>query len=422
MLPAHAVAQPPSSSPAAADDPYRIFLLTIGPGREVYSLFGHNALLILDTSTGSEIAYNWGVFDFNQPNFIGRFILGRMLYRLEAFDARLMLAQYLEEQRGVALREIRLSPEQKRRLVRFCQDNDTPERRDYRYDYYLDNCSTRLRDALDHATDGQLSRALKPLPAQPHVTFRWHTDRLTRPLPWLHLSLHYVLGSPVDRPLNRWEEMFLPRYLEEHARDLTIAWEDGTTRPLLGPSTTLVPFDRFPEPQTPPDWRLNVLAVSLTLSATLVLLAWLPLAATRLPALLGVGAWSLLCTLAGGLSAFGWFLTDHVVSQFNENILQLSPLSLALAVAVVVRLARGRCRWLPVAAALPLASAAAALPFQPLLVQPNATILLLALPLHAASLAVSLRLARPPRDRSIPAGLENASRLVAAPQTADRPA
>lgn len=375
---------------------YRMFLLTIGPGPQVYELFGHNALLIVNPDTDLEVAYNWGVFDFNQKNFIRRFMLGRMLYRLESLDARMLLAQYTREQRGVYLAELKLSPTQKRRLIRWCLDNDTDDRREYRYDYYRDNCSTRVRDAIDHATGGQIAEALKPLPADPPTTtFRWHTDRLTRPLPWLHVALHYILGSPVDQPLSRWEEAFLPRFLETHLRSLEVVWEDGSTRPLLGPTTTLVPSGSFPEPTEPPDWRWPGLAASLGMSVILLTLAYARRKVLQRVAALGVLGWAAVCTMAGGVSTFGWLFTDHVVSRYNENWLLLNPLSLPLAVAAGLMVWGRRPRWATRAALIPVGLSVVSLVLQPFLTQPNALILLFAIPLHVATWRAVAWLTRP---------------------------
>src|SRR5687768_5124125 len=155
-----------------------VYLLTIGQGDEVWELFGHNAIWIKDRSDGSDITYNWGMFDFAQPNFLGRFLTGNTQYWMEGIPLESMLQAYTQRNRSLLAQELNLTPAQRLSLKESLEENARPENKFYRYDYYRDNCSTRLRDMLDRALGGQLQTATTTRITT--ETFRSHTQRLTQ--------------------------------------------------------------------------------------------------------------------------------------------------------------------------------------------------------------------------------------------------
>lgn len=377
----------------------RAYLLTIGPGNEVYELFGHNAIVLAGTDEQGrnwEVAYNWGVFDFHQPNFVGRFIQGRMLYTMQGQSVGGTIALAEEQGRWVRVRQFQMSPAQLAKLGKLITENDSDGNRDYRYDYYRDNCSTRVRDMIDRAVDGQVATALKGKPAGPGITFRFHTDRLSQKVPWLWLGLKYVLGHPVDRELDQWDESFLPMVFESRLEEVTIRAEDGTNTKLLGNTIYVSPSGVTPSPAQPPRWELWTLIGGLLWGSAIAVVSfrkgkwW-----RRLAALLIVG-WSGLCCVAGGISTWGWFFTDHAASRNNENWLQLNPLSLpmlAIGIALLLGFRPKRAVWVA-ATLLGLSALGWMLKMVPGMIQPNLAILLLALPVHAGVLVGVLRLTR----------------------------
>lgn len=399
LLPTPARAQ--TTSPATSSGPLQLYLVTIGSGPSVEEVFGHNGILFVNTATGDQYLYNWGVFDFEQKNFIANFIQGRMIYAMDAdpdFDRT--VANYARHRRSLTVRQLNLSQSQILTLVRACIRNNAPENRNYRYDYYNDNCSTRVRDMIDLGTAGQIKSALASTSSQ--STFRSHTNRLTQKSLWLYPSLIYLMGHPIDHDLSQWAECFLPAKLQDHLAQLTITWEDGTRHPLLGPPDILVPETRGGDPLTPPGplATLAFLTVSLLWSALAILLAkarnkWL-----RRLSVLSLLAWSLISTLAGLILTWCWFFTDHIVARQNENLLQLSPLSLPLFLALCTFLLRPKklrpphSRWPLYAAALPLALSLLgfAIKVLPSMIQPNWPIILLALPLHLTTFLLIRRL------------------------------
>ena len=202
---ARATTQKPTGEPGSD---LTVYLLTFGQGDAVWELFGHNAIWIKDHTHGTDLTYNWGMFDFNQPHFIERFLTGDTRYWMEAIDLEPMLQYYKQQNRSILAQELNLTPAQRLSLQQFVQLNAMPQNKFYRYDYYRDNCSTRLRDALDHALGGQLQTSTVSRPTS--GTYRTHTQRLMQGNFPLYTGVTLALGQPADKPLSMWEEMFLP--------------------------------------------------------------------------------------------------------------------------------------------------------------------------------------------------------------------
>lgn len=374
----------PEDSLAGAD--LRVALLTMGPGRAVWELFGHNALLIENTRTGERVAYNWGLFDFADEDFYPNFIRGAMRYWMAPLDADRMIAAYVRDGRDVYEQELNLTPAQRARLQRFVSWNARPENAYYRYDYFLDNCSTRVRDAIDLALDGALRVTLDTHPTG--TTFRWHARRLTQVQPWTYVGIEAGLASPTDVPISAWAESFLPMRLREHVRLVQVTDANGTPQPLVLSERVLSDGPMPPEPERPPTWWPYFLVAGLAIAASIVLLARAVLDGSRRAAawLAGVGAgWSTVAGFAGALLLFLWFGTAHTATHGNWNVLQFNPLSLPLVVLVPRLVRAGRAAGITRALSLAVAAlsvvGAALLPIP---LQYTAEMVALALPAHLA--------------------------------------
>lgn len=381
--PAPSTLQEPSP-PALPGSELRVWLVTMGPGDAVWERFGHNALRILDPERGTDLSYNWGIFDFQQEDFIPRFLRGQMLYTMAPFPTGRMLQAYAEANREVVLQELELTPAQRKALQDFVEWNALPENRDYFYDYFLDNCSTRVRDVLDRVLDGLLSRQFRDAPTG--TSYRTHIRRLTAVDPLLFTGMDLLLGSPGDRPISVWEEMFLPMTLRDAVRGVRVLGEDGVERPLVRDEVVAFAADRAPEPREPPRWEGAYLLLGLLLGGGIGLLGRAArrsrVAAWGAAAL--AGGWSLLAG-AGGAILVAVLFTDHHFMYRNENLFQANPVSLAVAALVPVwTLGRGalpRLRPLALAPAL-LSLLGALVALLPWSAQDNTILVLLALPAH----------------------------------------
>jgi hypothetical protein len=382
---------PMSARAAAAGENLSVYLLTFGPGDEAWEKFGHNAIWLRDETArdpaAGDIDYNWGVFDFGTGlsgllDFIGRFIQGRLLYSMSGYvpghTALDTLEYYQSVNRSVLVQKLELSGEEKLALETALAAQDRPGKREYLYDYYVNNCSTKVRDAIDQATGGQIKPQLAGIATG--TTFRWHTSRLTADTLWLYTSLYYVLGHPVDRPLSAWEESFLPEKLSGHLRAVTI---DG--HPLISMEKRLFASTRIPERDAPPKYLAGFLVAGIVVGAAMV---GCVVAMKRWRRLGFIGfviiaiAWSLMAGLAGGISKWGILFTDHTAARYNENLMQLAPISLALVVfAPLARRWKRTAFYLAVGAA-GMSGVGFVLKVTPWFWQTNGNIVALALPAH----------------------------------------
>lgn len=320
-----------------------VSLITIGAGPLVYEMFGHNAIRIRDPARGLDVSYNWGMFDVTQEGFFWRFLLGDWRYWMAGLSSEGMIAHYVASDRGVVEQELNLTPDQRLELLGMAEFNARPENAYYRYQYFLDNCSTRVRDALDIVLDGDLRERFGEVPGE---TFRFHTRRLTADNALVYVSLDFFMGGRGDRPVTAWDEMFIPMLLRDFLRDTD----------LVASETVLDEPARVPLAEPPPRflWFALVgvmLAAWLAGAAAVVASPRLKTAGPTLMALfkaefvLLAGIWSLVAGLSGLVMIVSHF-TAHEFMHWNENFLQANPLSLVLAVALVPAVFAGRWRRL----------------------------------------------------------------------------
>jgi uncharacterized protein DUF4105 len=352
LLPANLLAAlqapPPPRRPAAPPDTtLTVYLMTMGPGKQVWERFGHNAIWIHDPVHGTDQTYNYGLFDFRQHNFLLRFVQGRMWYWMQGFPAQSYVESYRRANRSVWVQELEMSPQARRELQTFLQWNERPENRFYHYDYYRDNCSTRVRDALDHALSGQIRRETADAPTG--RTYRFHTLRLTANDPPIYTGLLLALGQPVDRPITKWEEMFLPLAMRDHIRNLRVTAADGRNVPLVRSERTLFQSTEPEPPATPPFWLPWYLLIGMGIGAAAFVMArnaGRP-GAARVGFLILTWTWLVLSGLAGLVLAGLWGLTDHAAAYRNENVLQMNLLALPLLWLLTGTVFGGRRRARP---------------------------------------------------------------------------
>ncbi|MCH8811082.1 MAG: DUF4105 domain-containing protein [Gemmatimonadetes bacterium] len=323
---------------AAAD--IQVYLVTFGDGSDVASYFGHNSVVVEDTRLGAKRLYNYGMFDFG-PDMLPKFLMGRLWFWVGEASAPQTFAFYRSFDRTVEVQTLYLPPEKRLELARIFANDVLPENRDYRYDHYYDNCSTRIRDAIDSVVGGQFKLA-NATPAR--LTLRGHTRRLTRKNPPLELLLIYWMNDEIDKDTTQWEEMFLPLRLKEHLEGVRIVNSEGDPGPLLGEAVQLVEaVGRDPVPPAAPDLRFPLLLLGLVLGAFFAGLGWVAGDGKRW------GRWALAlsgATWSASVGFFGtalflsWFFTDHIFWTLNENVFQANPVSLVLAALLAVMLVR----------------------------------------------------------------------------------
>jgi hypothetical protein len=377
------------------DSQPQISLLTIGPGELFFERFGHNAIVVRDPASGDAIAYNYGIFDFDQQDFLLNFARGRMRYRMAVDELDDDLAMYSEEGREITEQRLDIDPAQTRRLVEFLEWNARPENAQYRYDYFEANCSTRVRDALDRALGGALHAQSEG--RSRGFTYRLDALRLMAPEPWLMLLIDLGLGPYADQRIDYWQESFVPATLRDVVAQATVADGDRAPKALSAPLATLARGQIEEPPVLPPDLRWPFLIIGVALAGVLVWLGRSRRAALRIPLATFALLFELFCGLGGLALLFLWLGTEHRSAWRNENLLLLNPLCLILLPAWF-GYARTRLRDRPIArrcAWLIVLGAAFALfsKILPAFAQANLHWIVLFLPIHLA-LALVLRSAR----------------------------
>jgi Domain of unknown function (DUF4105) len=200
-------------------DSARISLITCAPGQELYSCFGHSAIRITDYKQGFDFVFNYGTFDFEQPNFYLNFVRGHMIYMLGVDRFEDFRLQYLSEQRSIIEQEVNLSNEDQKRVFDFLSNNAKEENRSYRYDFLFDNCSTRIRDVFEKNVKGihfDYSTFTEK------KSFRDLINDYSEQAPWSQFGMNLLIGLPVDRQATPAQMCFLPDYLSRGFDHATI--------------------------------------------------------------------------------------------------------------------------------------------------------------------------------------------------------
>ncbi|MGD2130469.1 MAG: DUF4105 domain-containing protein, partial [Lysobacterales bacterium] len=227
---------------------------------------------------------------------------------------------YIDEDRSIRAQKLEVGADRALELAAYLLREIQPQNRDYLYDYYVNNCSTRVRDAIDTALGGELRQRFGGVPAA--QDWRDHTRRLSAGDFWLYLGLEIVLGAPVDQPITAWDEMFIPEKLAEAVQELHRPNAEGGT-PLVSEDVMLYESTRPLPPDRPHNWWPRYLLAALALLAAGALLA--RIGGRRVARALARG-WLAVAGIAGLAMLFFWFGTDHMAARDNINVLLFNPL------------------------------------------------------------------------------------------------
>ena len=377
----------------------KIYLVTIGPGDHPFFKFGHNAIWVQGDADKKNYVYNFGAMDFKTPGLIPKFFLGRFLYELDRRTIERELQRYEGEKRWLALQKLNLTPDQRWALLSFLKENYKEENRFYRYHYYRDNCSTRVRDALDKALGGRIRKAATG-PAS--MSYRDHVQRLTADLLPEYVMTYLLPSAAADEPITEWEESFIPMKLQELVRKVTVVRPNGE-QPLVQEEKLLLKDARTPPPERAPSWLLYFLLTGVVLGGGLAALgrAGRSRRALRIGAAIILGLFGFVFGLLGSLLVFIWVATDHDVMWANENILQLAPWLLALPL-LSVGIARNNATslqraWWLTASAAGISAMGIVLKALPWFKQDNWLIVAVALPVWSCA-ALAIHWLRESRD------------------------
>ncbi|PZX15342.1 uncharacterized protein DUF4105 [Breznakibacter xylanolyticus] len=299
-----------------------ISLLTCSPGEELYSVFGHSALRVSDSETGHDWVFNYGTFDFSTSWFYLKFAHGNLNYMLSVGRFSHFMPGYMVENRRVEEQVLNLNAVERQRLFDALVANAAPENRDYRYDFFYDNCATRIRDMVIQAVGGKV---LIDSVSDHSLSMRQLYGQYLQHSLWTEFGIHLLLGMKADVPATPYSEMYLPDYLSLQFSKMHFV-RDSLTVPLVSSHSVLLE-------QTPAVTASNIdLSPRLLLSFFLLLVVGLSLAQWRL-------GWNLivldrflfiLTGMVGVLLAYLWFISCHTVTAYNFNLLWALPTNLVM--------------------------------------------------------------------------------------------
>lgn len=299
----------------------KISLVTVAPGTELYSGFGHSVLWVYDPVTGVDRAFNYGTFSFQEGNFYVKFLRGTLPYSVSVSPLSYQIAHYQEENRSISEQVLNLSIPQKQRLYNFLENNYLPENREYQYKFFYDNCATRMTVALKAAMGDSL---IYNGYTKEKLSFRQWIDRYAfKQNPWADFGMDLAIGSPSDEIATPEQATFLPDNLATAFADAKVKTATGTA-PLVSstrPIFTAAPFSP-PSPLTPTVvfWSLAILTLAFT---------YWQIRANNVnfvfdKVLFGIAG------LAGWIILLLWFGTNHGVTAYNYDILWAFPLWMPL--------------------------------------------------------------------------------------------
>ena len=322
-----------STVKAQLSEQANISVLTCGPYDELYSAFGHSAFRIYDPVNNINVTCNYGTFDFNQPNFYLNFALGNNLYKLSIQDYQRFEDVYIYENRFIHEQVLNLTSEQKQKLFAYLQWNAKPENASYYYDYFYDNCSTKIRDVLLEALGKDV------IFDESHITtdytIRELTDFYLKDLPWGDLGIDICLGLPMDKKAAPLEYMFLPDFVES-AFDHASIVQNGSTVPLV--KEKHITYEaRASEPEKSIPHPLYLSSFIAFFGAGLAFWDFKRKKTSNWFDMFLFGA----AGLIGILLVLLWFFTNHKAAAMNFNLLWAFPVHFVAAIAM-----RRRRKWL----------------------------------------------------------------------------
>ena len=293
-----------------------VSLLTAAPGEEIYAVFGHNGIRVRIDSFDHDAVYNYGTFSFNQPNFVANFARGKMNYFLSVSSYNDFMYSYMKENRGIREQVFELDSTQTMFMVRFLERNAKPDSCHYRYNFFLDNCATRIRDLVQKTfPEMSLPESLET------PTYRDLIHRYLHEHPWGRFGIDIGLGLPTDQKTGIFEQMFLPDYLSDvYARILY------NGHPIMKETATIFIPDTNRPPAIQPAGPITPVVVCCLILALATLFLYVRKGARIFDFTL-----FFVVGLTGLLVTFLWFFTKHGFTQNNLNIIWALPTHAVMA-------------------------------------------------------------------------------------------
>lgn len=304
-----------------------ISIITIGPGAELYDKFGHSAFRIQDPATGQDVVFNYGVYDFDTPNFYTKFARGKLLYQLGVSYYQPFFQSYVAQNRWVKEQTLNLNYTEKQAISDFLWNNARPENKKYKYDFFFDNCATKIRDVVQKVLGNKLEYKEDHL--KEDLTFRQLIQQNLTANTWGSMGIDIALGAVIDRKAKPIEYQFLPEYVYEGAAN-AIIHRNGISESLVKKTTVL--FENTPTP-TETNFLLSPLFVLGILGLLILFITYRDYKRNTRSQYLDLFIF-FLTGLVGVFLLLLWFATDHTATANNYNLLWAFPVSILIIFAI----------------------------------------------------------------------------------------
>lgn len=298
----------------------RVSLLTCGVGTQPWETFGHTAIRIIDSVKGTDNVYNYGTFNGYDEDFLIKFTRGKLLYYLSYYPYRQFVVEYADAGRSIAEQQLIIPGHAKQALYEYLYWNALEENRYYKYDFFFDNCATRIRDAFPRALGNkfQLGNVLQ---ASTRLSFREIINQYFYRVHWQRFGVNILLGSKIDKIMTNEEIMFLPDYLRDGILKSSYKGKAVSLEPV-----TVLPAGEKQSAGLNGPFIMMLIVLVLTITSFSV----------KRMQMLGPIMTFLLLFISGFIGCFilvMWFATDHQACQNNYNLLWALPTNLVLALA-----------------------------------------------------------------------------------------
>lgn len=275
-------------------------------------------------SADYDVCVNWGVFDFNESDFVYRFVKGETDYMAAAFPTDLSLYEYRMSGRRVVEQILNLDSIQTGILLSEVRTNLLPENRKYRYNYLYDNCATRPLKFIEAAVGDSLIDSSE----QSHATFRQLMSRYHKNYPWYQFGIDLALGSGIDKAITVRDEGFAPVRLKTLLDSARVRGHK-----LVKDEHVLLEGPEYGTTLPPTPWYLSPLTVASVLALAGLWVTSRAWRKHRIPRVFHSIYYGI-CFLAGCLLTFLVFVSSHEATSPNWLLLWLNPLAIIPAVCI----------------------------------------------------------------------------------------